>query len=296
MSKNGYILLHRSIMTHYAFEDEPKTAREAFIWLLMNASYSPHKTLYKGKIIAVNRGQIPTSYRRLMAEFQWSLGRIQRYITRLSDEGMIDTATDTGFLVITICNYDKYQVLSTGADTPTDTQTDTVTDTQTDTSIIKGEKKRKEKKDKEELKENSSLSSGVKKKFVFPERFLPETKAAWDGYLEVRKGMRAPNTVAANDALIEQLDALVAKGYDPTAIIKASMRSGWRDFFEPKGGGATAQAETAEVSEAEQARIDSWLLRKMNVLDGDTEKRTARLAAYEAKNGYVEPTRKGAVQ
>ena len=46
-----------------------------------------------------------------------------------------DTSTDTstGQTIVTVCNYDTYQIDWRKTNTPTNTPTDTVTDTQTDT-------------------------------------------------------------------------------------------------------------------------------------------------------------------
>lgn len=131
--RSGFYLLHRGIFNHHLFAQEKFTEREAWIWLIENASFEPHKRRYKNRIIEVNRGQVPASLRILSEQFQWSVNRIQRFLNLLEQDGMISKKTDTGFLIITICNYEKYQDKKKKTDTVADTQVDTLADTEANT-------------------------------------------------------------------------------------------------------------------------------------------------------------------
>lgn len=133
----GYILLHRSLLDHYFFKQERFSEKEAWIWMLMQASYSPHRVRFGSKIISVGRGEIPTSFRKLSEVFGWSSNTIAGYLTRLEQQRMITRKTSTGFLIITVCNYDKYQNMLINTETNTETETDTHPETNTDTNIIK---------------------------------------------------------------------------------------------------------------------------------------------------------------
>lgn len=179
--KKGYFCVHRSLFDHYLFSGEEFSRRDAWIWLLGQASYEPHKLRYQSKVITVGRGEVPTSYRKLAEKWRWSVGRVSRYLSMLSMEGMIDTHTDTGFVIVTICNYDKYQASLTKGDTPidtdidtdTDTLIDTDTDTATDTNIKNIKKEKKEKKEREQSKacspkKNSALQKSGDQISKFP--------------------------------------------------------------------------------------------------------------------------------
>lgn len=138
--------MHRRIFSHYIFGDERFSKREAWVWLLCAASHHPNKMVHKNEIISVKRGQVPTSYRKLAEKWGWSANTVSACLRLWKNDGMIDTNTDTGFLIITICKYDEYQIelkstdthIDTNTDTSGDTFTDTLTDTSTDTNIIKG--------------------------------------------------------------------------------------------------------------------------------------------------------------
>jgi uncharacterized protein YdaU (DUF1376 family) len=53
----------------------------------------------------------------------------------------------------------------------------------------------------------------------------------WNNYLEVRKGLKAKNTVQAIKALATQLKKLVAEGFDANEVVLQSIRSSWKDLY-----------------------------------------------------------------
>lgn len=74
----------------------------------------------------LERGQLAASFRDIAGNFSVDVGVVRRLLDRLKNDTMIDTVSDTGVNVITICNYDKYQTLEITSDTVDDTPTDTV--------------------------------------------------------------------------------------------------------------------------------------------------------------------------
>lgn len=79
-----------------------------------------------GHTVKLRRGQLCHSYRFMADAWKWSLGAVQRFIDRLKTDTMIDVASDTGCLIITICNYDAYQATAGNTDTQSDTSSDTL--------------------------------------------------------------------------------------------------------------------------------------------------------------------------
>lgn len=61
-----------------------------------------------------------------------------------------------------------------------------------------------------------------------PESVNPQT---WDDFLEIRKGLKAKNTLPAIKALITQLNKLQADGHDPNEVVMQSIRSSWKDLY-----------------------------------------------------------------
>jgi hypothetical protein len=53
----------------------------------------------------------------------------------------------------------------------------------------------------------------------------------WNDFIEVRKGLKAKNTVPAIKALITQLSKLKDQGHDPAEVVRTSIRSSWKDLY-----------------------------------------------------------------
>lgn len=125
MTTLGVFAVHRGIWEHTSFDDEPFTQREAWIWLISEAAYRPFKKRVAGHVIELKRGQVCHSLRFIADAWGWTLAKTRRFLERLKTDAMIDTQTDTGVTVITICNYNKYQTAPTKEGTPCDTQNGT---------------------------------------------------------------------------------------------------------------------------------------------------------------------------
>lgn len=122
MTSGGFYLMARGWMDNPALQtSEPFSRPQAWIWLIEHAAYAETRQDVGGKTVTVFRGQLSTSYRMLGAEWRRPIAWVQRFIRRLQTDTMVDTATDTGRLLITICNYDKYQCAPRAGDTPPDT-------------------------------------------------------------------------------------------------------------------------------------------------------------------------------
>jgi hypothetical protein len=114
---SGTVNISRAIFDHEFFASEPMTEREAWIWLIMEASWKPRKKRAGDVIVDLERGQLAASVRFMASAWKWTPARVQRFIKRLSDLSMIVPKTDTGVTVITICKYNEYQPQPKGSDT-----------------------------------------------------------------------------------------------------------------------------------------------------------------------------------
>lgn len=57
----------------------------------------------------LQRGQLSHSVRFMAEKWKWERGKVERFLSTLKTATMIETATATGQLIITICNYSLYQ-------------------------------------------------------------------------------------------------------------------------------------------------------------------------------------------
>ena len=234
MSSHGYILLHRSLIDHPLFAREVFTEWQAWIWMLMRASFEPHEMRIRGthKVVKVSRGQLVTANRVLSETWGWSVNRVRRFLELLKNEAMIDTQPDTHHTIITICNYDRFQSKLTKTDTPIDTdlntQADTVTDTQANTRINNIKNLNKEKKDILVKRKNPSEELGGFEQFwqAYPKKV--KKKRAQELYLKVTSANQA-----TDDQILKGLSAYlqsreVKSGYisDPTTWLNGER---WND-------------------------------------------------------------------
>lgn len=114
---SGTVNIARSIFDHAVFADEPKTEREAWIWLIMEASWKPRTRRVGAVVVETQRGQLAASVRFLASAWKWTAPKVQRYLKRLEKMEMIRVQADTGVSVITVCNYDEYQPGGQASDT-----------------------------------------------------------------------------------------------------------------------------------------------------------------------------------
>lgn len=125
----GYALIHRRLLDHPAFQNEPEAW--AFASLIMRASWRPCRVRYKGTEVLLERGQLAISVRDFAAIWGWSKSKADRFFGKLEREQMAirkrdtgGTASGTGVSVLTICNYDKYQDASKFGGTAIDERRD----------------------------------------------------------------------------------------------------------------------------------------------------------------------------
>ena len=105
----GAFMVSRQIWHHPEFKPDSFSEREAFIWLISEAAWT-HRTVRAGRVVVdLKRGQLCASLRFISTAWGWSKSRVDRFLKRIENRDMIRTQTETGQLVISVCNYDKYQ-------------------------------------------------------------------------------------------------------------------------------------------------------------------------------------------
>lgn len=106
---SGTVNISRCIWEDTAFKAQPFTEREAFMWLVMEASWKAREKRVGTVAVKLERGQLATSIRFMAAAWSWQKSTVDRFLKRLENRDMIGTASGTGVTVITICKYNEYQ-------------------------------------------------------------------------------------------------------------------------------------------------------------------------------------------
>lgn len=227
---SGTVNIARSLFDHAVFADEPKTEREAWIWLIMEASWKPRTRRVGAVVVETQRGQLAASVRFLASAWKWTAPKVQRYLKRLEKMEMIRAQADTGVTVITICNYDQYQTGGQASDTAP-IQPRYTSDTNEKKEVIR-----------EEGKKDANASS--RSPAPQPARF----DEFWDCYPHrggtkrkrkeaVAAYLKAMRTGVSEQQIIEgarkaHADPSVQRGFarDPVSWLK---QEGWADEIQP---------------------------------------------------------------
>lgn len=156
---SGYVAAQRARFAHHLFAREKFCRGYAWDWMVAQARWEPGPVSIGGRTIVLERGQFTASVRFMADAWNWSKSAVDRFVTRLKSEAMIGTASEQGQLVITICNYEKFQPAGREAGTDAGTPTGTAAGQQRDKL-----KKGKEGKEEEEgaRKRASRLPEGWK--------------------------------------------------------------------------------------------------------------------------------------
>lgn len=109
MSKIYYVKMARGWLDHPMFEGQEFSDRTAWCWMVEAALWKDSRVNILGQPVMLKRGQFSHSIRFMAERFGWSKARVEALIKRFKKWDMITTDNRTGQLVVTICNYNKYQ-------------------------------------------------------------------------------------------------------------------------------------------------------------------------------------------
>ena len=147
---SGWFAMNRAMFEHPIFAGKPERVA-AWAWIIAKAAWKDTKQDANGRTVTVKRGQLLTSFRQMSKATGVSVQSLRTLIDRLSSEHAITTDTNTGRLLITVRNYDKYQSSEPDTNTaPTHDQHSSNTQKKQDNKITT----------KEEEEPKGSLSSG----------------------------------------------------------------------------------------------------------------------------------------
>ena len=114
----GFVAICRELWDDVDFRDAEMSQREAWVWMIAHATWKEREIRVGANVVKLERGQLAYSTRYLAGVFQWSEARVRRYFDMLKNRRMVQTETDAGVTVITICKYDDYQSVTAKADAP----------------------------------------------------------------------------------------------------------------------------------------------------------------------------------
>jgi len=121
----GWLKLHRRLRQDPEWYSEPLTKAQAWIDLLLMASYESAIRVVKNRRVPVAAGDVLTTQDYLAVQWKWSRGKLLRHLSVLEAKQQIVRRTVHGLTIISICNYDTYQTGTSRGGTANSTASDT---------------------------------------------------------------------------------------------------------------------------------------------------------------------------
>ena len=123
---NRWLRIQADMLDHEFLRPKAFSKAEAWLWMLARAAWKPTTHWIGGACHDVNVGQFFCTIREVQGAFNWSSTRsVSQYFNALEKRNMIETETETGKTLVTICNYSVYQGLVNKNETESETRSDT---------------------------------------------------------------------------------------------------------------------------------------------------------------------------
>ncbi len=117
----GWISIHRQIKDNWIWKsNEPFDKRSAWIDLLLSVNHKNRKIPFENDFIEIERGQVLTSIKQLSEKWKWSRHKVSNFLDQLEQDTMIVQVRDARKTLISIVNYNIYQVANEKKDIVSD--------------------------------------------------------------------------------------------------------------------------------------------------------------------------------
>lgn len=109
MNREGYIKLYRSIEENEFYFSERFTKVQAWIDLLLLATYKPRTVFIRGIEITLKAGELCHSQLSLAKRWKWNRKTVSAFLSMLSKREMLDIKISRLTSIISIRNWETYQ-------------------------------------------------------------------------------------------------------------------------------------------------------------------------------------------
>lgn len=107
----GWICLYRKIMECKIWESNEKfDKRSAWISLLLKANHKDTTVLIGNSVMEIKKGSFITSEVKLAEEWKWNRKTVRAFLKMLENDKMIVKKSTTKYTIISIVNWDMYQI------------------------------------------------------------------------------------------------------------------------------------------------------------------------------------------
>ncbi len=120
----GFISVYRKIFDNPIYFCEKFDRTHAWLDLILIANHKDGCFFNRGVQVEIKRGQIGYSLENISKRWRWSKGKVKRFLDALQTERQIEYQNTNVTTIITILNYDTYQLNGTQNGTQNAPQTD----------------------------------------------------------------------------------------------------------------------------------------------------------------------------
>jgi hypothetical protein len=233
---SGFYAMHRGWQDADIFGNADYSERDAWVWLIEQASWKPTTVRIKGDKVELQRGQMTFSVRFLAEKWGWSKSRVDRFLKRLTAEAMISTCSKIGTTaghqaghgqsIITICNYEKYQ-------SPENAERD---NDETQIGTTAGQQRDKEEEGNKGIRNNPSVAkatSGARAPDPFPRPDFADAQV-WKDFLANRRKKRLVNSETAYKGFLEDIARHADGEWPPGRLLRHAAAKGWGGIYDPR--------------------------------------------------------------
>ena len=108
MTTEGFICISRGITAHWIWSNPVLFQR--WVWMILTANYDNREVAFCGHRVSLQRGQLAVNLAYLSKLWHISSQAVSKFLVKLEVDGMVSRSVDDKVTVITICNYDRYQL------------------------------------------------------------------------------------------------------------------------------------------------------------------------------------------
>jgi hypothetical protein len=138
VSRSGYVKLYRQIEESEFYFSEKFTKTQAWIDLLLLATYKPRTVFIRGIEIKLQPGELCWSQLSLAKRWRWNFKTVVSFLRQLEKREMLETKTNNVTTLIAIKNWPRYQ--ENGEQTGDQKGEQKETRTETNKKVKKGKK------------------------------------------------------------------------------------------------------------------------------------------------------------
>lgn len=107
---SGWIKIHRSIQEHWLYKEKRSYSKyEAWTDILLTVNFTEAKTIIKGKVYEIRRGESILSLETWSVRWGWDKSKVRRFLNLLQKDHMIVVESDNITTRLKVCKYDDYQ-------------------------------------------------------------------------------------------------------------------------------------------------------------------------------------------